>query len=266
MLRLFDINGRDITDDRQYCRNPACLGEPWCSAWGICQLAEEPDETASSGGGMEVQGSGSGDTEEEIDHIMLELSQQLQSSPTFELLDSSPTQEQLPAEQDIPVSAASRFATPVTDEEVTEARKMAVPKRTAQDTQYCIRQFESWRDHRNLHGSIVPSLHDLDPCTLSHWLTRFVLEIRKVNGSEYPPNSLHHLVCGIMRHYRTSSKTEIDFFKDHGFRSSLDAEMKRLQSKGIGSVRKQAEPFTMQEEELLWGGEGESWVITVQRH
>ena len=29
--------------------------------------------------------------------------------------------------------------------------------------------------------------------------------------------------------------------------------MKRLQSKGIGSVRKQAEP---QEEELLWGGGG----------
>ncbi len=49
----------------------------WCSAWGICQLAEEPDETVSSGGGMEVQ---SGDMEEEIDHIMLELSQQLQSS------------------------------------------------------------------------------------------------------------------------------------------------------------------------------------------
>ena len=90
MLRLFDINGRDITDDRQYCRNPACLGEPWCSAWGICQLAEEPDETASSGGGMEVQGSGSGDTEEEIDHIMLELSQQLQSSPTFELQTPAP--------------------------------------------------------------------------------------------------------------------------------------------------------------------------------
>lgn len=36
------------------------------------------------------------------------------------------------------------------------------------------------------------------------------------------------------------------------FRSSLDAEMKRLQSKGLGSTHKQAEPLTEDEEELLW--------------
>ena len=52
-----------------------------------------------------------------------------------------------------------------------------------------------------------------------------------------------------------SNSCEIDFFKDPefcSFRVSLDAEMKRLQSKGVGSVHKQAEPFTMEEEELLW--------------
>ena len=59
-----------------------------------------------------------------------------------------------------------------------------------------------------------------------------------------------------MRHIRQNcGKPEIDFFKDPDFadfRSSLDAEMKRLQAAGIGSVRKQAEPITMDEEELLW--------------
>ena len=47
----------------------------------------------------------------------------------------------------------------------------------------------------------------------------------------------------------------VDFFKNAeftSFRSSLDAEMKRLQSTGIGSTRKQAEPLTVEEEELLW--------------
>lgn len=58
-----------------------------------------------------------------------------------------------------------------------------------------------------------------------------------------------------MRCVHSNSTADIDFFKDRefvGFRQSLDAEMKRLQSKGIGSEHKQAEPFTIEEEEMLW--------------
>ena len=48
----------------------------------------------------------------------------------------------------------------------------------------------------------------------------------------------------------------MDFYNDaefSGFISSLNAEMERLQSKGIGCTQKQAEPLSPQEEELLWG-------------
>ena len=59
-----------------------------------------------------------------------------------------------------------------------------------------------------------------------------------------------------MRHIRHNcGRPELDFFKDpdfSDFRSSLDAEMKKLQSAGVGSVKKQAEPLTMDEEEQLW--------------
>ncbi len=58
-----------------------------------------------------------------------------------------------------------------------------------------------------------------------------------------------------MRYVRANFIADIDFLKDRefaGFRQSLDAEMKRLQSKGIGSEHKQAEPFTIEEEEMLW--------------
>ena len=44
-------NNVDITDEKENCSNPACLGEPWCSAWGICgaqfENAKEPTQTAS---------------------------------------------------------------------------------------------------------------------------------------------------------------------------------------------------------------------------
>ena len=36
------------------------------------------------------------------------------------------------------------------------------------------------------------------------------------------------------------------------FQDSLDAEMKRLTSKGLGCEIKQAEPITEEEEELMW--------------
>ena len=56
---------------------------------------------------------------------------------------------------------------------------------------------------------------------------------------------------GIMRHLRLN----VDFFTDLDFRmfkSSLDAEMKRLQRQGLGSKKRQAESLAMEEEELLW--------------
>ena len=84
---------------------------------------------------------------------------------------------------------------------------------------------------------------------LSHWLTRFVLEVRKKNGDLYPPNTLHHIVAGLQRHLRWSGRP-IDLFKD--FQSALDAELKRIAGKGIGAKKRQAEVITEEEEQRLW--------------
>lgn len=58
-----------------------------------------------------------------------------------------------------------------------------------------------------------------------------------------------------MRFMRQNGKPEVDFFKESAyadFRATLDAEMKRLKQAGTGSRKRQAEPLTLQEEELLW--------------
>ena len=115
-------------------------------------------------------------------------------------------------EENISAGQLQRFATPKSDEEVERARK-------------------------------------------AYWMSRFVLEIRKKDGTEYPPNTLHHICCGILRHLRESRRVEIDFFEDVAFaefRTTLDGEMKRLQSLGIGAKKRQAEPLTEEEEEQLW--------------
>ena len=78
MLRLFDKYNRDITNSTQYCSSLSCLGEPWCSAWGICQ-----EEQATIIGGSDLvmaqqeADQGSDEQEAEIDQLLFELSQQI---------------------------------------------------------------------------------------------------------------------------------------------------------------------------------------------
>ena len=84
---------------------------------------------------------------------------------------------------------------------------------------------------------------------------QFHLQSQKENGEEFPPNTLHHIVCGIQHHVRMNVNSTIDFFKDSDFADfhvCLDSEMKRLQRAGHESKIRKAEPLTAEEQELLW--------------
>ena len=163
-----------------------------------------------------------------------------------------PTLQPLPHQ---PPHTAGRFA-PKTTEEIVRARKKGIPKKTQEDTKYCVHIWDEWREYRSTStGIAILPLQQLPPHQLNEFLTMFVLEARKKTGEVYQPNTLHHIVCGLMRHLRLTGNPQIDFFRDpefSGFRASLDAEMKRLQGEGVGSKRKQAEVLTEGEENILW--------------
>lgn len=78
----------------------------------------------------------------------------------------------------------------------------------------------------------------------------------KERRQQIPPNSLHHIACGVMRNLgQDGSKKTLDIFQDAAFadfRSTLDAVMKRLKQAGVGSEKRQAEPVSTTEEEQLW--------------
>ena len=157
-----------------------------------------------------------------------------------------------------PAQAKRRFAVPKTDDEVELAKTTAVPKKTRQDTEYCTRLFLAWRESRSIEtGETVPTLEEFQsqPSELASWMERFVLEVRKKDGSAFQSSSLNHVVAGIMRYIRCNGQPELDFYKDavfHDFRRTLDSEMKRLKGAGENCKRKQAEPITEEEEERLW--------------
>lgn len=88
----------------------------------------------------------------------------------------------------------------------------------------------------------------LSDCDLNFWMQRFIVEIRRKDGSEYPPNTLTQIVAGLQRHLRSVCVgRQINFFKEEDlffreFRKTLDARMKLLTSQGIGVDKKRADP------------------------
>ena len=133
------------------------------------------------------------------------------------------------------------FATPKTVKEVAEARSKGVPHKTQKNTAWCISIWEQWRKHRQqTTGVVISPTLDLDKSGLNYWRSHFILEVRKQGNSpsEYPPDTLYHICCGIQRYLRWNGKSGIDILSDPAFaefKSSLDAEMKRLQASGLGS-------------------------------
>lgn len=148
------------------------------------------------------------------------------------------------------------FGAQKTEQEIAKVKLSAVPGATLTDTNYCVRIWKEWCDHRcSVYGDSIPCLEELPVPELASHLSNFVFEVRKKTGEEFPPKSLHHIICGIQRYIRMSGRSSIDVFKDSefaDFRVCLDAEMKRLQREGHGSKIRKAEPLTLEEEEVLW--------------
>ena len=62
------------------------------------------------------------------------------------------------------------------------------------------------------------------------------------------------VACNVI-YIRENSRPEVNIFSDPKFKyfaDSLDCEMKNLTSHGIGVIKKQAQPLSEQEEDVLW--------------
>jgi hypothetical protein len=160
-------------------------------------------------------------------------------------------------------SSHTRFAPPTTGEEIQLVREERIPQKTWQDTKFCTNVCEVWREVREkTTKQKTQSLEEMNNTDINNWLSHFALEVRKQNGSEYPPNSLYHICGGLQRHLWGQGK-QVDLLHSAEFASfqpSLDGEMKRLQAKGLGSTKRQADIITEEEEDILWekGQHGDS--------
>ena len=90
---------------------------------------------------------------------------------------------------------------------------------------------------------------------MAYWMCKFVLEMRKQNGTKYPPKScLYQIVCCFKRHFEANGIHNVNILSTQepifgNFRRTLDAEMQYLHC--LAQLR-QAEPISESEEVTLW--------------
>ena len=118
-----------------------------------------------------------------------------------------------PREKENETSATSReqcFTEFVSDDKLADLAKGFFPDNTEKNTRWALKNFDLWRKARNTcrpEDSVpVNFFQCTDPKLLNRHLSRFVLEMRKSNGERYPPATLHHLLCGLLRHLNSRTR------------------------------------------------------------
>ena len=179
--------------------------------------------------------------------------------------DSSLTQIlEIPTQQLVNIDD-KRFATPVSSVDLKINQENRIPKKTRQANNWTLSLWKDWVKYRNsrpetfLEGEQIPEdISQLSNARLDFWLQRFIVEIRRKDGTPYPPNTLTQIVAGLQRHLRNvCTGRQFNFFKDNDndfveFRKTLDAKMKELTSKGIGIQKKRCDPVTEADETKMW--------------
>ena len=123
------------------------------------------------------------------------------------------------------------------------------------------KMFAKWREVHNFeHGHddyINCDLEDMSTITvdsLVFGMRRFITEIRKKDGNDFPPKMLYQIVLCVQFHLETKGITwrllEDEFFKELEF--TLDNLMKQRTSAGLGITVRKADIITKMDEDILW--------------
>ena len=152
----------------------------------------------------------------------------------------------------------------LTLEEERALADKCIPRNTATSTKWAVTNFESWRKTRNENFTLEPErqvpdrlLLGLDSAALCKWLSLYVAEARKQDGSVFPPKSLYLLLTGLLRHMRSNNPVCPNFLDTNqlefvSFHNAMDNVFRKLRVQGVCSVSKSTEAFTKDEMDQLW--------------
>ena len=137
-----------------------------------------------------------------------------------------------------------------TDDEINEFIQKQRNKNTLRKTACDVGLFQKFISSEGIRTDI----EYIPRSTLDELLARFILSVRKINGSEFEPTSLRSILSSIDRYlneknYGASINFDRDFSKT---RMTLKAKQKQLKSLGKGSKNNAAQPLSDKDIQDLW--------------
>ena len=147
----------------------------------------------------------------------------------------------------------NRFGKPITDSELSTVIEKRIPANTKKSTGWGLNVLRDWFECRGVEESI----ESMPESVINDLLARFVQEVKRRDGKDYPASSLNNIVAAIQRYLRENGRPEVNFYDKNNpaydlLRKSLDARMKGLTKLGVGAVKRQAQPISASMENTLW--------------
>ena len=102
-----------------------------------------------------------------------------------------------------------RFGT-ITEEEIHDAIEKRLPANTKKSTGWGYSVWLEWCKARNIDQNILT----MDERKINEVMARFVQEVRRKDGNEYPPSSLICIVSAVQRYLRENGRPAVCFYDD----------------------------------------------------
>ena len=152
------------------------------------------------------------------------------------------------------------YSAPLPVDALDRLTKKTFAPETDKKINWVVNMFSEWRQYRNSIPSMEFIYADLDDvCTLTvgnlcFAMTRFITEVRKLDGSTFPGKTVYDLVVCVQMHLERHGFTwkliDDPEFKDLKF--TLDNVMKQRVSDGVGISVRQAQVLSFTDEDFLW--------------
>ena len=159
--------------------------------------------------------------------------------------------------------STSRCFRSVSDDKLKKLKEEAITYRTLAKVRWAVKAYSDWR--KNILSStdtFDSRIYDLDLSrvdilekdSFEFSMCKFIAEVKKVNGDEYPGKTLYHIVVSIQKHLLRAGKKwklveSVDFAR---LCNVLDNLMKERAKDNIGLTKRQAGLINENIENRLW--------------
>lgn len=156
-----------------------------------------------------------------------------------------------------PTTSRERFSV-CTETELKERIANSTPDGTRKKVKWALNVLKEWQNETLNDESRLHMYGDIETSpasTINNELKHFILEVRKKDGSRYPPKTLYDLIVMLNYYLMKEVGRDINLMKDKEFletRMSMNTSMTESADEGLIAGTNASEPISQDEEDLLF--------------